>query len=125
MDAAEATVMLVDDDAIVRDAIGLLLRSAGWNSRAFASAQEFLAALPFTGPGCLVLDVGMPGMSGPDLQSWLLEHDCTIPIIFLSGRCDVPMSVNAMRAGAIDVLEKPADDEVLLKAIGVAVERRG
>ena len=122
-DVAEATVFLVDDDAIVRDALGRLLRSAGWNSRAFASAQEFLDAMPFTGVGCLVLDVSMPGMSGPDLQAWMLEHDCTLPIIFLSGRCNVPMSVNAMRSGAIDVLEKPADDEIFLTAITSAFAR--
>ena len=123
VDAAEATVLLVDDDSIVRDGIECLLRSAGWRSRTFSSAREFLAEWPFTGLGCLVLDVSMPGMSGPELQTWMVEHDCTMPIIFLSGRCDVPMSVSAMRAGAIDVLEKPADDETLLKAIAIAVER--
>ena len=122
METADATVLLVDDDRDVREALGRLLRSAGWRSRAFASAQEFLTELPFTGLGCVVLDVSMPGMSGTDLHEWLRSHDCTLPVIFLSGRCDVPMSVTAMRAGAIDVLEKPADDEVFLKAITSAVE---
>ena len=107
----------------MRTATARLLRSAGWNSRAFASAQEFIAGLPFEGPGCVVLDVSMPGMSGPELQDWLREHDCSLPVIFLSGRCDVPISVTAMRHGARDVLEKPADDEVLLKAVADAVER--
>lgn len=119
----EATVLLVDDDRAVREGLARLLRSAGWNSRAFASAQEFIHELPFTGVGCLVLDVSMPGMSGPELQDWLLSHQCEMPIIFLSARCDVPMSVAAMKHGAIDVLEKPADDVVLLEAVSKAVER--
>ena len=107
----------------MRDATARLLRSAGWNSRAFASAQEFIQALPHAGPGCVLLDVSMPGMSGPELHDWLLEHDCSLPVIFLSGRCDVPISVTAMKHGARDVLEKPADDDVLLKAVSDAVAR--
>ena len=123
MGTAEATVLLVDDDAHVRAAVSRLLRSAGWNSRAFASAQEFLSELPFTGLGCVVLDVSMPGMSGTELHEWMRGHGCTLPVIFLSGRCDIPMSVTAMRSGALDVLEKPAADDVLLKAVADAVER--
>lgn len=123
MESTDATILLIDDDADVREATGRLLRSAGWNTDAFASAQDFLAYLPFTGIGCLVLDVSMPGMTGPELHDWMRAHDCALPVIFLSGRCDIATSVQAMKHGALDVLEKPVDDHTLLQAIADAVEQ--
>ena len=77
-----------------RCARGRLLRSAGWKSRAFASAGDFLDALPFPGVGCVVLDVQMPGMTGPQLHEWMIEHDCILPVVYLSGHCDVPICVS-------------------------------
>lgn len=123
MEPSDATVLLIDDDADVRDAIGRLLRSAGWKAKAYASAQEFLASAPFRGVGCIVLDVKMPGMSGPELHRWMREHDISLPVIYLSGFFDVPTSVLAMKQGAVDVLQKPADADTLLPAIAGAVER--
>lgn len=123
MDPTDATVWLIDDDAGVRDAIVRLLRSAGWRAETFASAQDFLSEAPFDGIGCIVLDVRMPGMSGPELHSWMREHRISLPVIYLSGYCDVPMSVQAMKRGAVDVLQKPADADALLQAISGAVEQ--
>ena len=123
MERTDATVLLIDDDADVRDALGRLLRSAGWNARMFASAHEFLACDPFKGVGCIVLDIRMPGMSGPELHGWIRDHQVSLPVIYLSGYCDVSGSVLAMKQGALDVLQKPADADVLLKAITDAVER--
>ena len=110
-------VYVVDDDASVREAVGSLITSAGLKVETFTSAQEFLASTQPEGPSCLVLDVELPGLSGLDLQQELAKGDVQIPIIFLSGRADIPMSVRAMKAGALDFLTKPIDDEVLLDAI--------
>lgn len=123
MDPTAATILLIDDDADVREAVGRLLRSAGWKTAAFASAQAFLTAKPFDDIGCVLLDVSMPDMSGPQLHAWLQDHDISLPVIYLSGHCDVPTSVQAMKRGALDVLEKPVDAGVLLQAITGAVER--
>jgi FixJ family two-component response regulator len=123
MGSAEATVLLIDDDAGVREGVGRLLRSAGWEVEAFASASHFRASLPLQGVGCIVLDISMPDVTGPQLHAWMREHDITWPIIYLSGRCDVPTSVQAMKHGALDVLQKPADAEILLSAVAEAVER--
>lgn len=123
MDASAATVLLIDDDADVREAHGRLLRSANWNIATYASAHAFLAAPAFTGLGCIVLDVNMPDMSGPELHAWMRANDITLPVIFLSGHVDVPISVQAMKRGALDVLEKPVDEEVLLHAVAEAVEK--
>jgi RNA polymerase sigma factor (sigma-70 family) len=123
MDSTDATVLLIDDDCEVRDAMARLLRSAGWKTMQFACAQDFLAGPGFPGTGCIVLDIRMPGMSGPELHDWMVEHGVSIPVIYLSGHCDVPTSVQAMKRGAQDVLQKPADDDVLLHAITVAVQR--
>jgi len=123
MQSRDATVLLIDDDADVRDAVGRLLRSAGWRTESFASAQDFLEQPPYEGIGCLLLDVSMPGMSGPDLHLWMREHGCSLPVIYLSARCDVAISVQAMKRGALDVLEKPADADVLLQAIADAVQK--
>ena len=123
METPDATVLLIDDDADVRESVGRLLRSAGLSTELFASAQDFLARPPFTGTGCVLLDINMPGMTGPELHGWMLEHGVSLPVIYLSGHCDVPTSVMAMKQGARDVLEKPADADVLLDAIGHAVEQ--
>lgn len=121
MGAIDATVFLIDDDDDVREAIERLLRSAGWLTRLFTSAGEFLATPRADGPGCVVLDIAMPGMSGPELHGWMREHGISLPVIYLSGRCDVPTSVLAMKHGALDVLQKPADADTLLPAITHAV----
>lgn len=118
----DATVLLIDDDLDVREALGRLLRSAGWKTESFASAQEFLAREPFDGIGCILLDISMPGMTGPELHGWMREHGLLLPVIYLSGHCDVPTSVQAMKHGALDVLQKPADADILLEAIANAVE---
>ena len=123
MQSSEATVLLVDDDLDVREGVGRLLRSAGWKIRTFATAAEFLEGQPYDHDGCIVLDVFMPGMSGPDLHAWLRQQEGSMPVIFLSGNGDVPMSVREMKKGAFDFLEKPADATVLLDAVANAVER--
>jgi FixJ family two-component response regulator len=117
------TVFVVDDDAAVRDALRSLIRSAGLNVEAFASAQEFLARPPADVPSCLVLDVGLPGLSGLDLQSRMADLDLDIPIVFITGHGDVPTSVRAMKAGAMEFLTKPFLDRDLLDAIAQAIER--
>lgn len=113
----DVPVYVVDDDASVREAVGSLINSAGLRAETFSSAQEFLASTRSELPSCLVLDVELPGLSGLDLQQELAKAGVQIPIIFLSGRADIPMSVRAMKAGAVDFLTKPIDDEVLLHAI--------
>lgn len=123
MDTSNATVLLIDDDDDVRESVGRLLRSAGWNTELFSSAQDFLTRPPFAGTGCILLDISMPEMTGPQLHGWIRENGISLPVIYLSGRCDVPSSVLAMKHGAMDVLEKPADADVLLDAIAGAVEQ--
>jgi len=119
----DATVFVVDDDASMREALAALLRSAGWNAQVFGSAQEFLARPPPDLPSCLVLDVRLPGLSGLDLQSRMAELDLDIPIVFITAHGDVPTSVRAMKAGALEFLTKPFCDQDLLDAVGKAVER--
>ena len=123
MDHSDATVLLIDDDPDVRDALGRLFRSAGWKAEMFSSAHDFLATGPGDGIGCIVLDIRMPDMSGPQLHSWMRDHNISWPVIYLSGHCDVPLSVQAMKQGARDVLQKPADADVLLQSIADAVEQ--
>ena len=123
MDTSNATVLLIDDDDDVRESVGRLLRSAGWNTELFSSAQDFLTRPPFAGTGCILLDITMPEMTGPQLHGWIRENGISLPVIYLSGHCDVPSSVLAMKHGAMDVLEKPADADVLLDAIAGAVEQ--
>jgi FixJ family two-component response regulator len=123
MSEAETMVFVIDDDPLVRSAIRSLLRSAGLGVRAFASAQEFLAEPATEVPTCLVLDVQLPGLSGLDLQSRMAELDRDIPIVFITGRGDVPTSVRAMKAGALEFLEKPFRDEALMNAILSALEK--
>jgi FixJ family two-component response regulator len=117
------TVFVVDDDAAVRDALRFLLRSAGLTVETFTSAVEFLDTFRDDKPGCLVLDIRMPGMTGMELQEQLLARRSILPIIFITGHGDVPMAVEAMQAGAIDFIQKPFRDEDLLGRIRQAVEK--
>ena len=123
MPRAKAAVFVVDDDESVREALGGLLRSAGYAVETFASAQEFLARPPSDLPGCLVLDVRLPGLSGLDLQQRMADMNREIPIVFITGRGDVPTSVRAMKAGAVEFLTKPFGERDLLDAIGQAIDR--
>jgi FixJ family two-component response regulator len=113
----------VDDDASVREALGGLVRSAGLAVTTYATAQEFLAGPRIDGPSCLVLDVRLPGVSGLDLQHRMTEAHLEIPIIFITGHGDVPTSVRAMKAGAVEFLTKPFVDADLLTAIHEAIKR--
>jgi len=115
-------VYVVDDDPSLRGAIDSLLRSAGWRVQTFVSARDFLDANPPARRACLVLDVRLPGVSGLDLQSELIKKHVEVPVIFLTGHADIPMSVRAMKAGAIEFLTKPFDDRELLGAIRQAFE---
>jgi len=123
MSQAESTVFIVDDDAQVRESLKDLIRSVGLRVELFASAQEFLRAQHPDAPTCLVLDVRMPGLSGLDLQKQASEAGLEIPIIFITGHGDIPMTVRAMKAGAIEFLSKPFRDQDLLDAIQQALER--
>ena len=120
---AEALVCVVDDDAALRASLTNLLRSVGLQVAAFASAQEFLRSPPPDGPSCLVLDVRLPGLSGLELQQRLAEAGLAMPIIFITGHGDIPMSVQAMQAGAVEFLTKPFRDQDLLDAIQQALAR--
>ena len=117
------TVFLVDDEASVLKALSRLLRSADLNVETFGSPQEFLQRYDPSAPGCLVLDVAMPGLNGLDLQKALAAKGVELPIIFLTGQGDIPMSVEAMKQGAVDFLTKPTDDEDLLAAIRAGIEK--
>jgi FixJ family two-component response regulator len=118
-----ATVFVVDDDPSVRAALAALIRSAGLKVETFASAREFLARAPAAVPSCLVLDLRLPGLSGLDLQSRMGELNLEIPIVFITGHGDIPTSVRAMKAGAVEFLTKPFLDRDLLDAIAQAIER--
>jgi FixJ family two-component response regulator len=119
----EPIVFAIDDDASMREALSRLFRSVGMRAQIFASAQDFLMFKRPDAPACLVLDVRMPGLSGLDLQSELAAADLTIPIIFITGHGDIPMSVQAMKAGAVEFLTKPFRDQALLDAIHQAIQR--
>lgn len=119
----KAVVFVVDDDETVRKSLESLLRSAGLNVETFASAQEFLAVPRAAAPGCLVLDVRLPGLSGLELQERMAEAGVEIPIVFITGHGDIPMSVRAMKAGAVEFLTKPFSDQDLLDAVTQAIER--
>jgi len=122
MPVATSIVFVVDDDVSVRESLELLIRTAGWQPATFASAQEFLSRARSPVPCCLVLDVSLPGLNGLELQQQLAERR-DMPIIFITGHSDVPMSVRAMKAGAVEFLTKPFNDDVLLDAIRGAIER--
>jgi FixJ family two-component response regulator len=123
MTEPEAIVFVVDDDASVRESLGGLIRSAGLRVETFASAQQFLDGPRADAPSCLVLDLHLPGLSGLDLQKRMAEANTEIPVIFITGRGDIPTTVRAMKAGAVEFLTKPFRDHDLLDAIGQAIER--
>ena len=123
MTTPESTVFIVDDDASVRDALGSLIRSVGLHVRLFASAQEFLGTPEPDVPTCVVLDVRMPGLSGLDCQRQLADAGFKVPIIFMTAHGDIPMSVRAMKAGAVDFLAKPFRDQDMLDAVAAALQR--
>ena len=123
MGSTEPTIFVVDDDRSVRDSLRRLFASVGLAVEVFPSAQEFLSRPRPDSPGCLVLDVRLPGLSGLDLQRELARTDAPLPIVFLTGHGDIPMSVRAMKAGAIEFLTKPFREQDLLDAIRQAIER--
>lgn len=123
MTPAAPRVFVVDDDSSLRKSMTRLLSSAGYEVETFASASAFLKRDPYHGPCCLVLDVRMPGPSGLDLQTTLAEQGRALSIVFVTGHIDVPKSVEAMKAGAVDLLIKPVDEKDLLAAIGRALEQ--
>ena len=120
---APPVVFVVDDDVSVRESLESLIRCAGWMPETFASARAFLSRPKSDVPSCLVLDVSLPDLNGLDLQKRIAEDRADMPIIFITGYGDVPMTVRAMKAGAVEFLTKPFDDEVLLAAIRNAIER--
>ena len=120
---SDVLIAIVDDDPSVRRGLQRLIRSAGWKAETFASAQEFLARPLADPPSCLVLDLQLPGLSGLDLQQRMAELGLDVPVVFLTGHGNIPASVQAMKAGAIEFLTKPVDEENLLKAIQEAIER--
>jgi len=123
MPNGEPIVFIVDDDISVRESLELLIRSEGWEPETYASAPEFLARARVLVPSCLVLDVSLPGLNGLDLQKRVAAERTEMPIIFITGYGDVPTTVRAMKAGAIEFLTKPFSDDVLLSAIRQALER--
>jgi FixJ family two-component response regulator len=122
MTETESIVFIVDDDAHVRDSLGFLLRSAGFQAQGFASAEEFLAGYDARQAGCVVLDVRMSGMSGLDLQQEMSARGMPLPVIIVTGYADVPTVVRAVKSGAVDVLEKPYDEHTLLDRVRTAIE---
>jgi FixJ family two-component response regulator len=120
---APATVVVIDDDAAVREALGSLLRSVGFAVKLLASVSDFLKAGRPAGPSCLVLDVRLPGQSGLDLQRHLATANIQLPVIVITGHGDIPMSVQAMKGGAVEFLTKPVRDQDLLDAIQLGLER--
>jgi FixJ family two-component response regulator len=123
MPEPQPIVFVVDDDESVREALGGLIRSAGWKVEVFASAREFLARPPADAPSCLVLDLQLPDLSGLDLQRQMAEERHEIPIVFISGHGDIPTSVKAMKAGAIEFLTKPLVDGDVLESVRQAIAR--
>ena len=120
---SKPTVFVIDDDPSVRKSLSRLLRSVGHAVETFYSAEEFLGREHFAGIGCILLDVQMPGLSGMDLQVELGKAEYSMPIVFITGHGDIPMSVEAMRKGAVHFLTKPFDDGQLLQAVGTAIEK--
>lgn len=120
-EAAQPLVIIVDDDPAVREALLDLVESAGYKAISFASTQELLEARVLDNPGCLILDVRMPGKNGLDLQNHLAQSGNPKPIVFLTGHGDIPMTVQAMKAGAVDFLTKPVRDQTLLDALNLGI----
>lgn len=125
MGKTSATIFIVDDDISVRESLELLLRHEGLNVKTFASPHEFLAHPPANAASCLVLDYSLPGLNGLELQKRIAAERREMPIIFITGHGDIPMTVQAMKAGAVEFLTKPVKDESLLSAIRNALERSG
>jgi FixJ family two-component response regulator len=123
MQVASPIVFVVDDDVSVRESLELLIQNEGWQAETFASAQEFLERPRVAHPSCLVLDVSLPGLNGLDLQQQVSSERNDLPIIFITGHGDIPMTVRAMKGGAVEFLTKPFNDEVLLKAVRQALDR--
>ena len=123
MSSSDATVFVIDDDADVRRGLARLLRSVGWRVEGFAAAQAFLDSAPRDGIGCILLDISMPAMTGPQLHDRLGESGISLPVIYLTGNGSVANSVHAMKLGAVDFLEKPVDADTLLAAVEQAVSR--
>jgi FixJ family two-component response regulator len=120
---APPTVFVVDDDPAVREALESLIVQAGWQAQVFESAKDFLRFPRASGPSCLLLDVNLPGLNGLELQSLIAGDRIEMPIIFITGHADVPMTVKAMKAGAVEFLTKPVAEDVLIDAIGSAIAR--
>jgi FixJ family two-component response regulator len=123
MSHATSIVFVVDDDISVRESLELLIRSEGWQPETFPSAKHFLSHPRTPAPGCLLLDISMPGLNGLELQKRVAAEHPDLPIIFITGHGDVPKTVQAMKAGAVEFLTKPFNDDVLLGAIRQAIER--
>ena len=119
------SIFIIDDSDEVRRALARVVRSAGLNAETFASAEAFLQRESYAGTGCVMLDIRMPGMNGPDLHEQLAQLGFGLPVVFLTGYGDVPTSVKAMKDGAVDFLLKPVDDDVLLATIARALARPG
>ena len=119
----QGTVFIVDDDEAVRDSLSWLMQSVGLNTETFASADAFLSGFGEDRPGCLLLDIRMPGMSGLELQGVLQDRGFRLPLIVISGHADVPMAVRALKAGAFDFVEKPFNDQLLLDTVQRAIEQ--
>ena len=116
-------MLVVDDDPAVRKSLDSLLRSVGLRTKLFGAATELLKSAPPDGPGCIILDVRLPGISGLDVQSQLAKLGIALPIIIMTGHGDIPMTVRAMKAGAVDFLAKPFRDQDMLDAVSAAIER--
>ncbi len=123
MSSAAATVFIVDDDVSVRESLELLIRNENWRPEAFSSAQEFLSYPRKLVPSCLILDLSLPGLNGLELQKELAVQHIDMPIIFITGHGDIPKSVQAMKAGALEFLTKPINNDALISAIRNALER--
>lgn len=123
MSSSDPLVRIVDDDTAFRTAVGRLLQASGYEVRAFPSAGDFLMEEDGVRPGCVLLDVRMPGPSGLELQEAMVRHSDSLPIVFLTGHGDIPLSVRAMKAGAVDFLTKPVRKEILLAAVRAALSK--
>ena len=121
--ASDAIVYVVDDDVSVRKAMTRMFKSLGLEVATFGTAREFLDCRRKDVPGCLILDVEMPGLTGLELQEELVAHQVDLPIVFMTGHGDIPMTVKAMRSGAVDFLPKPVDEQQLIQAVHQAIER--
>ncbi len=118
----ETVIFIIDDDESIRKSLSRLLRASGFNVETYASSEEFLSREPYQGIGCIVLDISMPGLSGMELHDELIRARYGLPIVFITGHGDIPMSVRAMKKGAVDFLLKPFDQEELLQALEKAIE---